>query len=257
MRKKPFAAWLIAASLVYVGLGLTVISIIAALTGTADVTLPFTLPFIVVFAVAITGVVIERRWGLYVSALSTVAFLAILLPFTVEELGNPANPLFSLLISGFPIAGLVLVFSVLGLRARGGMARVPYLATPKSSGGLLAVGVLGFAIGAILIGSIAGGIIAPIVSQLEADVRIVRGADNPQVAEPFSPRTLTISAGQTVTWVNADAVIHTVTNETGLFGSPSLRPGDRFSHTFDTPGTYGYFCIPHSYMQGTIVVTRP
>jgi plastocyanin len=88
----------------------------------------------------------------------------------------------------------------------------------------------------------------------------------------FEPASLTIAKGTTVTWRNSSQTIHTVTDEptkasnkadaalpSGAqpWDSGNLNPGQTFSHTFDTPGTYKYFCIPHEMagMTGTIVVT--
>ena len=70
----------------------------------------------------------------------------------------------------------------------------------------------------------------------------------------FSPATLTISAGDTVTWRNADDRPHTVTSNDGLFDSDNLDEGVGFSFTFTEPGTYAYRCDYHPDMQATIVV---
>ena len=70
----------------------------------------------------------------------------------------------------------------------------------------------------------------------------------------FSPATLTITAGDTVTWTNEDAVVHTATSTTGAFDSGDLDQGESFSFTFTTPGTYAYLCTPHPSMTGQIVV---
>ena len=70
----------------------------------------------------------------------------------------------------------------------------------------------------------------------------------------FTPATLTVTAGDTVTWTNLDAIAHTVTSTTGAFDSGSLDQGDSFSLTFTTPGTYDYLCTPHPSMTGSIVV---
>ena len=67
--------------------------------------------------------------------------------------------------------------------------------------------------------------------------------------------TVEIAAGTTVTWTNNDTVPHTATADDGSFDSGSLGKGDSFSHTFDEPGTYPYFCAFHTGMRGTIVVT--
>ncbi|HEY3058133.1 MAG TPA: plastocyanin/azurin family copper-binding protein [Chloroflexota bacterium] len=75
----------------------------------------------------------------------------------------------------------------------------------------------------------------------------------------FQPMDLTVAAGTTVTWTNNDSVAHTVTwddmsVDSGLFGQ-----GETFTHTFDAPGTFGYYCIPHGSpgtgMHGSVTVT--
>ena len=54
----------------------------------------------------------------------------------------------------------------------------------------------------------------------------------------FGPATLTIRVGATVTWVNNDGDLHTVTSTQGLFASPGLDSGDTFAYRFTAPGTY-------------------
>ena len=70
----------------------------------------------------------------------------------------------------------------------------------------------------------------------------------------FNPETVTIDAGTVVTWVNMDDVKHTATSDENMFDSPLLEKGDKFSYTFSEPGTYTYYCKPHPYMVGTIIV---
>ena len=72
--------------------------------------------------------------------------------------------------------------------------------------------------------------------------------------EKFGPVTVTIRAGTTVTWVNHDGDLHTVTSSQGLFASPGLDPGDTFAYRFTAPGTYPHFCAVHPHMKGTILV---
>ena len=72
----------------------------------------------------------------------------------------------------------------------------------------------------------------------------------------FGPNSLTVAVGTTVTWINQDDEPHTVVN-TGnprLFKSGALDTGNKFSFTFDKPGTYRYFCSLHPHMTGVIVV---
>lgn len=70
----------------------------------------------------------------------------------------------------------------------------------------------------------------------------------------FSPPSLTISIGDTVTWTNADSVVHTATSTSGAFDSGDLAQGASYSLTFTAAGTYDYLCTPHPSMTGTIVV---
>ena len=70
----------------------------------------------------------------------------------------------------------------------------------------------------------------------------------------FSPQTLTVSAGTTVTWVNHDDVPHTVTSTDHIFGSGALDTDDHFTFTFNVPGTYAYFCSIHPQMTATVIV---
>jgi plastocyanin len=71
----------------------------------------------------------------------------------------------------------------------------------------------------------------------------------------FSPDTLSIPAGTTVTWTNLDSATHTVTADDGAFDSGNLPTSQTYSFTFDTPGTYTYHCSIHTYMTATITVT--
>jgi len=90
----------------------------------------------------------------------------------------------------------------------------------------------------------------------------------------FSPKTITIDPGQTVEWRNTSILSwHTATCDPKLakhaasvslpvgakpFSSGKVKAGRTYSHTFDTPGTYHYFCIPHESMGmvGDVVVRQ-
>jgi amicyanin len=71
----------------------------------------------------------------------------------------------------------------------------------------------------------------------------------------FDPPTLTVKAGTTVTWINADDIPHLVSEKDGKFRSSALDTNDKFSQTFSTAGTVEYFCAIHPHMMGKIVVT--
>ncbi|HEX2766158.1 MAG TPA: cupredoxin family copper-binding protein [Candidatus Limnocylindria bacterium] len=70
----------------------------------------------------------------------------------------------------------------------------------------------------------------------------------------FTPATLTIQVGETVTWTNLDQVEHTATSTSGAFDSGLLGQGESYSVTFTEAGTYDYLCTPHPSMTGQIVV---
>lgn len=70
----------------------------------------------------------------------------------------------------------------------------------------------------------------------------------------FSPRSITINAGDRVTWTNADAVAHTATDTGGAFDTGNIDQGEAATVRFTQPGTYRYVCTPHPSMTGTIRV---
>lgn len=72
----------------------------------------------------------------------------------------------------------------------------------------------------------------------------------------FIPRTITVTAGATVTWKWDDGVVPhnvTFTSSNLQLASPNQHDGT-FRHTFDTPGVYKYRCTIHFNMYGTVVV---
>ena len=70
----------------------------------------------------------------------------------------------------------------------------------------------------------------------------------------FTPPTLVVAPGTTVTWTNADDSPHTVREKDGKFKSAALDTDDSFSQTFTAPGEYEYFCSIHPRMVGKVVV---
>jgi len=78
--------------------------------------------------------------------------------------------------------------------------------------------------------------------------------------ECFIPSTVTIDVGGTVTWENNDTAAHTSTagsateGPSGVFDSSLIMAGSSFSHTFDSAGTYDYFCMVHPWMEGIVIV---
>jgi plastocyanin len=71
----------------------------------------------------------------------------------------------------------------------------------------------------------------------------------------FTPVTTTITAGQTVTWMNSSGVSHTVTFDSGPAFNQPLADGSQVQRTFTAKGTFAYHCMIHGpSMHGTIVV---
>ena len=71
----------------------------------------------------------------------------------------------------------------------------------------------------------------------------------------YSPDTVTVAAGTTVTWENTEAgIAHTATSDEDVWTSGTLNEGDEFSFTFDEAGTFAYFCTIHPDMTGSIIV---
>lgn len=74
----------------------------------------------------------------------------------------------------------------------------------------------------------------------------------------FSPATITVKKGTTVTWTNQDATAHTVTENDGRDGPKSgdLGKGQSYSFTYNSTGTFKYHCSIHPDMLGTVTVTE-
>jgi plastocyanin len=94
---------------------------------------------------------------------------------------------------------------------------------------------------------------APVTSTATATMP----ADNVEIKienYEYAPASVTISPGTTVTWVNKDSVQHTVTERNGVFDSGLFSLNKTFSYVFTNPGEYEYYCIPHPYMTGKVIV---
>ncbi len=83
-----------------------------------------------------------------------------------------------------------------------------------------------------------------------ASVSILDGSS--QSAFRFSPSSITVGAGGSVTWTNNGSEPHDVTGS-GL-ASGTLQSGQGYSHTFASPGTFSYICSIHPFMKGSVTV---
>jgi LPXTG-motif cell wall-anchored protein len=70
----------------------------------------------------------------------------------------------------------------------------------------------------------------------------------------FSPGSVTINVGDTVTWSNNGPTPHSSTSTGGVWDTGIMDAGQSGSHTFTEAGTFSYICTPHPNMKGTIVV---
>jgi plastocyanin len=71
----------------------------------------------------------------------------------------------------------------------------------------------------------------------------------------FNPPSIEIPAGGSVTWTNEDNSPHTATGlDRDALQSGAIAFGDSYTQTFDTAGTFEYFCEFHPNMEGVIVV---
>ena len=72
----------------------------------------------------------------------------------------------------------------------------------------------------------------------------------------FAAPAITVPVGTTVTWTNRDDVPHNVVSTDNAFKSPVLDTDQKFSQTFETPGTFKYYCSLHPRMTGQVVVNQ-
>ena len=96
---------------------------------------------------------------------------------------------------------------------------------------------------------------------MSATVENAAGSSTPGCPpDCFIPSTVVITVGGTVTWENTDTAAHTSSSGTptdgpdGVFDSSLIMAGGSYSHTFDTAGTFDYFCLVDPWMEGTVIV---
>lgn len=71
----------------------------------------------------------------------------------------------------------------------------------------------------------------------------------------YSPASIRVKTGTSITWMNQDSVPHTATSTAGQgFDTGILAQGESATIVIDTPGTYDYICSVHPAMKGVLVV---
>jgi len=112
-----------------------------------------------------------------------------------------------------------------------------------------------------------GLLAGPALAQTSPEPAVTIGITN---ILSFTKDTVRVAVGETVRWKNDSVIVHTVTadpdeatmdksvrfpEETTPFHSGDLAPKATFEHTFEVPGRYRYFCVPHeAAMRGTVIV---
>jgi plastocyanin len=257
-RQKPFSLWVIAGGLVYTSL--TFLAMLVPLVITSGITagggfVPILLLFVALFLVAGVFSFRAKRWAYLLAAAVSIVLILLYLPLIASTLSNPADSVFWLVISVIPALLLVVIFSLLSFRyAKTGLAQKSYLASPHSAGGLFTVAIIGFVIGSLIVGAVGANVILRNLSSGKADITILPNAMS--LAKAYEPLQFHAAAGGTVTWINKDTSVHTVTsNTTGQFDSGNLATGASWSHTFALAGTYYYYCTIHPSMWGVVIVS--
>jgi PQQ-dependent dehydrogenase (methanol/ethanol family) len=70
----------------------------------------------------------------------------------------------------------------------------------------------------------------------------------------FGPTRAVVPIGTEVTFVNGGDMPHTATDQGGTWDTGLIEPGGKKVVKFDKPGEFVYFCIPHPWMVGQLVV---
>ena len=94
---------------------------------------------------------------------------------------------------------------------------------------------------------------APVTSGSGTAISIPVGAQTLGNAA-YSPDTVDVAVGTTVTWTNTDSIAHTSTSNGAGWDSGAIAPRAQFSFTFQNAGTFAYHCAIHPGMVGTVTV---
>jgi nitrite reductase (NO-forming) len=106
----------------------------------------------------------------------------------------------------------------------------------------------------------------------DVDVPVVYGVDTEEVivriiGNSYHPKVIKVAPGTRIKWINEDVFtymegefsgIHNVLVRTGpeRFASPMLAHAESYTQVIKTAGEYVYFCTPHPYMEGKIIVSE-
>jgi plastocyanin len=202
-----------------------------------------------------------HRFGHLAAIASSLFLIALTGGFLLTVLANPGLPYWASVYLSTCALLAAMVFAALGqLDARLARDARPGRTRFSAATGYMASLMVGIAAGGLVVGLVAGGTIGTLLERpaaVDAEVLIAAGSYLPSNQDAYIPATLTVIIGSdsTVTWYNADSHPHTVTSNTGLFDSGTIPPGGSWTHTFDSPGDFTYYCAPHPWMIGRVIVS--
>jgi plastocyanin len=234
---------------------------LSKLSSSSDPLLYIMVLFILLCGIGAIGVLWQKSWGYLLACLVSLGFIigANGLNAWIPTLSNPHDyNTFIVADTIVPALVLVAILAILCFANRKkGLNQKTYLASARSFSGALTFIIVVLAIAGALIGAY-----SPVSTAATSPVAvsIINGAFNPSnAAGHFAPSTITLVVGvnNTVAWTNNDYSIHTITSDTGLFNSGLLNNGNSWTYTFTSPGTYGYHCEIHPFMNGTVIVVNP
>jgi plastocyanin len=129
-------------------------------------------------------------------------------------------------------------------------------------------------VGVLLVSLLALGSVGVVVARMShvSGTSDLRGTEQQKVAvgvthvfirtDAYQPARIQVPLGTVVTWTNQDTQTHTVTIARGevstndIWQSGPLSPGQSFTYTFTTRGTFTYhWCYHPNTMAGVVIVT--
>src|SRR3989442_155866 len=219
----------------------------------------FWLPFMILMPVSILVVWRRPRIGYVMTTVLAVLALGFFGDggHGVEIFASPAStPQFFEVITDLPAYVAILLYSVLGFLDTWHMSVGE---TPKqirviprySIAGLL---IVGFIIGGLVIGLIAGATESRLLQNGSGDIVIPAGAGSQNNKQFYNPSVFQAKVGHAVTWANRDSTAHTVTTDGSALDSCNIDVVASYSFTFSQTGNYTYHCTYHLWMTSKVTV---
>lgn len=101
--------------------------------------------------------------------------------------------------------------------------------------------------------ALAAALLACFAATAQAQSAAAAHAEVSMAKYQFTPQTVRIVAGGSVSWINGDKRAHIVSFvDSG--NSPEIAPGGSYQRRFERAGEYPYVCGIHSSMRGVVVV---